>query len=454
MVVIIIVLFLLFKIINSIQLITQKNFKYIATHDPLTRLPNRLFLANEIEKRITQKISFFLIYIDLDNFNHINDSYGHTFGDNLIKQVGQKLKISLKNGSFIARQSGDEFIVLYESDSTNEVTLLLHKIFDIFSSPFVINDIEIFIGTSMGVSKYPQDGENAELLLSQSDTALYKAKQSKGTFLFFDKSMRKNSKKSLLIESELRQAIQSDEIFITYQPKIDAITKEMVGVEALVKWHNRNLGVVSPLDFIPIAEKSGLIRKIGLFVIEQSTKEIKNIWKETNSDFTLSINLSPHQLSNNICLEKFLKILEKNNFPANRLIFEITESVLIQDIDGTIELLEHFRAENMGISLDDFGLGFSSLSILSKLPINELKIDKSFIQDITTNQENLSLTKSIIDIGKNMNISTVAEGVESPFELEILQKLECNIIQGYYYSQPLREDELIKFIQDGNYLKK
>ena len=262
MIVIIIVLFLLFKIINSIQLITQKNFKYIATHDPLTRLPNRLFLSNEIEKRITQKISFFLIYLDLDNFNHINDSYGHTFGDNLIKQVGQKLKILLENGSFIARQSGDEFIVLYESDSTNEVTLLLQKIFDIFSSPFVINDIEIFTGTSMGVAKYPQDGENAELLLSQSDTALYKAKQSKGTFIFFDKSMRKNSKKSLLIESELRQAIQSDEIFITYQPKIDAVTKEMVGVEALVKWHNRNLGVVPPSDLYLLLKKVVLSVKL------------------------------------------------------------------------------------------------------------------------------------------------------------------------------------------------
>ncbi|HIP44331.1 MAG TPA: bifunctional diguanylate cyclase/phosphodiesterase, partial [Sulfurospirillum arcachonense] len=405
-------------------------------------------------KRVDQKISFYLIYLDLDNFNHINDTYGHTFGDNLLKQVGIKLKMSLENGSFMARQSGDEFIILYESDNIDEITLFLKKIFDIFSSSFIINDTEIFLGTSMGISKYPKDGENAEVLLSQSDTALYKAKDSKGTFLFFDKNMRKDSKKSLLIESELRQAIQRDEIFITYQPKIDAITKKMVGVEALIRWHNRNLGIVAPLDFIPIAEKSGLIRKIGLFVLEQSTKEIKDIWSETNTDFKLSINLSPYQLTNDTCLEKFLKIIKRNNFPANRLIFEITESVLIQDIDETIELLERFRAEDMGLSLDDFGTGFSSLSILSKLPINELKIDKSFIQDITTNQENLSLTKSIIDIGNNMNIRTVAEGVESPFELEILQKLECSIIQGYYYSQPLREDELIKFIQDGSYLKK
>jgi diguanylate cyclase (GGDEF)-like protein len=204
MVVIIVVLFLLFKIINSIQLITQKNFKYIATHDSLTKLPNRLFLANEIEKKVAQKTGFFLIYLDLDNFNHINDTYGHTFGDNLLKQVGIKLKMSLENGSFIARQSGDEFIILYESDSIDEATLFIKKIFDIFALAFVINDTEIFMGTSMGISKYPQDGENAELLLSESDTALYKAKQSKGTFLFFDKSMRKNSKKSLLIESELR----------------------------------------------------------------------------------------------------------------------------------------------------------------------------------------------------------------------------------------------------------
>lgn len=454
MIMIILVLFLLFKIINSIQLITQKNFQYIATHDQLTKLPNRLSLSNEIEKRVAKKTSFYLVYLDLDNFNHINDTYGHTFGDNLLKQVSLKLKMLLENSSFIARQNGDEFIILYESNSKDETTLFLKKIFDVFSSAFTINDTEIFIGTSMGVSKYPEDGEDSELLLREADTALYKAKDSKGTFLFFDKNMKKDSKKSLIIESELRQAIQRNEIFITYQPKIDAITKEMVGVEALIRWHNRTLGIVPPLDFIPIAEKSGLIRKIGLFVVEQSTKEIKDIWEKTNSDFKLSINLSAHQLSNETCLEKFLKIIEKNNFPANKLMFEVTESVLIQDIDGTIELLERFRANDMGLSLDDFGTGFSSLSILSKLPISELKIDKSFIQDITTNHENLSLTKSIIDIGNNMNISTVAEGVESLFELEILQKLECSIIQGYYYSQPLKKDELVKFIQEGSYLHK
>ena len=454
MIVIITILFVLFKIINSIQLITQKNFQYIATHDPLTKLPNRLFLSTEIEKRIAKKINFHIIYIDLNNFNNINDTYGHTFGDNLLKQVGIKLKISLEDSSFIARQSGDEFIILYESDNIKKTTIFLNKIFDIFTYPFIINDTEIFIGASMGISKYPEDGKNTEVLLSQSDTALYKAKENKGTFLFFDKNITKNSKKSLLIESELRQAIQRDEIFMTYQPKINTVSKEMVGVEALIRWDNRNLGIVPPLDFIPIAEKSGLIRKIGLFVAEQSIKEIKEIWKETNSDFKLSINLSPHQLSNEACLEKFLQIIEKNNFPANKLMFEITESVLIEDINGTIELLERFRTENISLSLDDFGTGFSSLSILSKLPINELKIDKSFIQNLTINQENLSLTKSIIDIGNNMNISTVAEGVESLFELEILQKLECSIIQGYYYSKPLKQDELIEFINDGSYLRK
>ena len=447
-------LFLLFKTINKIQIITQENYKYLATHDILTKLPNRLLLSKEIDKRIERKKSFYLIYIDLDNFNHVNNTYGHTFGDNLLKKVSMKLKKLLEKKSFMSRQSGDEFIILYEGDCKDKVILFLKKIFDSFSLPFIINNTEIFIGTSMGISKYPQDGNNAEILLSKSDTALYKAKIDKGTFLFFKDNMKKNSKKTLLIESELRQAIQRDEIFIMYQPKIDTVTKKIVGVEALIRWHNRKLGIVPPLDFISIAEKSGLIREISLFVLEQATKEIKRVWHKTDTNFKLSINLSAHQLSNDTSLEKFLQIIERNDFPANKLIFEITESVLIEDINGTIELLEEFKVKGIGLSLDDFGTGFSSLSILSKLPINELKIDKSFIQDITTNPENLSLTKSIIDIGKNMNINTVAEGVESPFELEILQKLECTIIQGYYYSRPLRENALIEFITEGDYLKK
>jgi len=454
MLVIILILFILFKIINNMQKAQQKNFQYIATHDALTQLPNRLFLSNEIEKRVSKKRSFFLLFLDFDNFNHINDTYGHNFGDKILKQVGAKLKTLLNKNSFIARQSGDEFIILYETNNKTKVSSFLKQIFNSFSLPFVVENIEIYIGASIGISKYPEDGDNAEILFSKADIALNRAKINKGTFLFFDKSMKKNSKRALEIESELRQAIKSREIFITYQPKIDTITRQIVGVEALIRWCNRKLGIVQPLEFIPIAEKSGLIRRMGIFVLNQSTKEIKEIWEKTNKNFKLSINLSTHQLANDTCLEKFLKIIKDNDFPANKLMFEITESALIQDIDGTIKLLEKFRKNGMNISLDDFGTGFSSLSILSKLPINELKIDKPFIQNLTTNQENLSLTKSIIDIGNNMNIDTVAEGVESPFELEILRKLECSIIQGYYYSQPLRKDELIKFITEESYLDK
>ena len=454
MLVIILILFILFKIINNMQKAQQKNFQYIATHDALTQLPNRLFLSNEIEKRVSKKRSFFLLFLDFDNFNHINDTYGHNFGDKILKQVGAKLKTLLNKNSFIARQSGDEFIILYETNNKTKVSSFVKQIFDSFSLPFVVENIEIYIGASIGISKYPEDGDDAEILFSKADIALNRAKINKGTFLFFDKSMKKNSKRALEIESELRQAIKSREIFITYQPKIDTITRQIVGVEALIRWCNRKLGIVQPLEFIPIAEKSGLIRRMGIFVLNQSTKEIKEIWEKTNKNFKLSINLSTHQLANDTCLEKFLKIIKDNDFPANKLMFEITESALIQDIDGTIKLLEKFRKNGMNISLDDFGTGFSSLSILSKLPINELKIDKPFIQNLTTNQENLSLTKSIIDIGNNMNIDTVAEGVESPFELEILRKLECSIIQGYYYSQPLRKDELIKFITEESYLDK
>ena len=275
MFIIILVLFLLFKTINKIQLITQKNYKYLATHDILTKLPNRLYLSNEIDRKIKTKKSFYLIYIDLDNFNHVNNTYGHTFGDDLLKLVSIKLKELLEIKSFMSRQSGDEFIILYESECIDEVILFLKKIFDSFSLPFIINNTEIFIGTSMGISKYPQDGDNAEILLSKSDTALYKAKIDKGTFLFYKNNMKKNSQKALLIESELRQAIQRDEIFITYQPKIDSITKELVGVEALIRWNNRKLGNCTSIRFYIYRRKKWTNKKDRSFCFRTSNKRDK-----------------------------------------------------------------------------------------------------------------------------------------------------------------------------------
>ncbi len=441
------ILYFLFSYSIKIQTRTRNELRYIANHDTLTGVYNRYSLNQEISKRMQEAKNFYVFFLDLDNFKYINDTYGHLVGDKLLKDVAKRLKARLFKKDFIARNAGDEFIVLIDERSEETVRTIAKKILDIFSNNFKIGEIELFTGVSIGISRYNKSKTTTSELLNQADMALYKAKENKNSYVIFSKAIYGNTKEIVQIETQLRQAIHNNEFSLVYQPKINSKTHEVIGVEALLRWNNKKLGFVSPEKFIKVAEKSGIINDIGEFVIKKAQADIKEVWKETSKEFTLSVNVSPRQLVSIKEMNRFKKVILNSNFPNDKFMIEITENIFVGDVKRIILFLNTIKSYNVSISLDDFGTGYSSLSILSKLPISELKIDKSFIHNMFLNDENMKLVKSIVNIGKDINLKVVAEGVEEQKELELLESFGCDIYQGYYFSKPLSKEELIKFIK-------
>ncbi|RXK05278.1 putative bifunctional diguanylate cyclase/phosphodiesterase [Halarcobacter bivalviorum] len=446
--ILLLILYFLFNFSIKIQNKTRDQLKYIANHDTLTGVYNRYSLNEEIKNRMEKKRNFYIFFLDLDNFKYINDNYGHLVGDKLLKEVARRLKARLFKRDYIARNAGDEFIILIDERDEETVRTIAKKILDIFSNNFRIDDIEVFTGVSIGISKYSKNKTTTSELLNQADMALYKAKEHKNSYVIFSKAIYGNTKEIVQIETELRQAIAREEFSLVYQPKINSKTNKIVGVEALIRWYNLKLGFVSPEKFIKIAEKSGIINDIGEYVIKQAQKDIKDVWAQTNEEFTLSVNVSPRQLVSIKEMNRFKKLILNSNFPNDKFMIEITENIFLGDVKGIILFLNTIKSYNISISLDDFGTGYSSLSILSKLPITELKIDKSFIHDMFLNEENMKLVKSIVNIGKDINLEVVAEGVEEQNELKLLESFGCDIYQGYYFSKPLSKEELIEFIKN------
>ncbi|RXJ90233.1 hypothetical protein CRV01_03475 [Arcobacter sp. CECT 8983] len=441
------ILYFLFSYSIKIQTRTRNELKYIANHDTLTGVYNRYSLNQEITKRMQEGKNFYVFFLDLDNFKYINDTYGHQVGDKLLKNVARRLKARLFKRDFISRNSADEFIVLIDERSEETVRTIAKKILDIFTDNFKIGDIELFTGVSIGISRYNKSKTTTSELLNQADMALYKAKENKNSYVIFSKSIYGNTKEIVQIETQLRKAINDNEFSLVYQPKINSKNHEIMGVEALIRWNNKKLGFVSPEKFIKVAEKSGIINEIGEFVIRKAQEDIFDVWEKTSKEFTLSVNVSPRQLASIKEMNRFKKIILNSSFPNDKFMIEITENIFVGDVKRIILFLNTIKSYNVSISLDDFGTGYSSLSILSKLPISELKIDKSFIHNMFLNDENMKLVKSIVNIGKDINLKVVAEGVEEQKELELLESFGCDIYQGYYFSKPLSKEELINFIK-------
>jgi len=317
---------------------------------------------------------------------------------------------------------------------------------EIISMPYVVNDIEIRLGASVGVSVYPGDAYDFDTLLSLADMAMYEAKKVKNSYAFFTKEMKEKNSANSEIEQELRSALQKNEIYMVYQPQI-ARDGTLHGVEALVRWENEKLGFVSPEHFIPIAEATGLILELGNYITNRSLVEIKKIYGELGKIFQLSINVSIVQLMENHFLKNLLNMIDRVQFDTSLLTLEITERLPIEDLDCVLPILKSLRAEGISLSLDDFGTGYSSLSVLSKLPIHELKIDKAFIDELLVSKKDKNLVKTIINIGKNFSMDVLAEGTESKEQIDKLKEYGCDIFQGYYYSKPLKKEDLITYIR-------
>ncbi|MFT7004949.1 MAG: diguanylate cyclase (GGDEF)-like protein [Sulfurimonas sp.] len=441
------VVFLLFRTIATSEEKKKKELVSQALIDTLTKLPNRTYMYKNIKRwKSIHKENFNVLYLDLDNFKNINDKFGHTVGDKILVEVAHRLVEYFDEGDMLIRQGGDEFIVLLENLGEDESESKIEKLIELISEVYFIDNREFRIGVSVGISQSPRDATRIEALLSFADTAMYEAKKRKNSYCYFSEKMRSNNIIKSDIEHELRGAVKKDELRMVYQPQINS-DGTLYGVEALVRWENKKLGFVGPDKFIPVAEQTGLMRELGDFITRTSLRDINTIKAQLGVDFCLSINISVMQIIEADFLENILNILNDEDFDIKYLTLEITESLSIEDLDEVLPILNAVREAGIEISLDDFGTGYSSLSILRDLPINELKIDKSFIDKILYDESEKVLIRSIINIGKNFKMRTLAEGVESYDQIQVLQSFNCDIFQGFYYSKPLSVENLIKFIK-------
>ncbi|QUM75705.1 cache domain-containing protein [Moritella sp. 24] len=427
----------------------KEQLQHQALHDSLTQLPNRALLDIQIEKGINlskkKNKKLAVMFVDLDDFKKINDMYGHSIGDSLLATLGNIFHNILSPKDSVARFGGDEFIFCFpELDSQVDAEQKVENIQAIFKQNFIINGKSIHSSCSIGVAMYPDDGEKSEQLISKADIVLYKSKSSqKGNFLFFNESINTQVQRDLLLESELHSAVANNELNVLYQPQINVATGQIYGVEALVRWHNAKLGHVSPVEFIQVAEDIGLINEIGRFVIERSLHDIVQFNHHSAIQLQLSINISPKQLMEPDFLNQLINITDDVDLDNSLITLEITENVLINDLAKVQPILQSIRRCGFKLSLDDFGTGYSSLSYLSNLPINEIKIDRSFIDKFLTNDQSESLVKTIIAIGQLSDLTVIAEGVETKEQYERLRHYRCDLVQGYYFDRPLALTDLI-----------
>ncbi len=442
------VIYYLFKKIDEYEKKKNDALKHQLSHDFLTNLNNRYYLSEKYEKLDKENI-FYLFFIDIDNFKSVNDYYGHDIGDKVLKEIANRLNSFKNYGDDLVRYSGDEFLFIsYETDF-EEIKLMAQAIINKLYEPYLIKQYTFILGSSIGISQFPKNGTTFDEIKRYADIAMYESKIEKNKYTIFNEDIKNKYLEKALIEQELKYALAKNEIYMMYQPQVD-INGSLYGVEALVRWENKKLGFVPPDKFIKIAEEIGLMGKLGSFVIETSLAEIKNLQNEMNIDFHLSINISVKQFMEVKFYEELIKCIEKTKFDKAKITLEITENIFINDVNYILSILNKLRKNGICISMDDFGTGYSSLSLLKKLPIDELKIDKSFVDDIIDDKNALSMVTSIITIAKNLDMVVLAEGVEKLKQKEILESYGCNLFQGYYYSKPLKIEDLKYFVESKN----
>jgi len=428
---------------NSVRQETEKRLYHLANYDPLTGLANRHKFKEEIKNSLkTSKengTQTALLFLDLDNFKIINDTLGHAMGDKLLIAASSRLKSLLKANSSISRLGGDEFvIILNEVADKNAISKLADNIIKLLEQPFSFDEHEMFIGTSIGISLYPDDADDKETLLAHADSAMYEAKEKgKNNYQFFTSDMYEKIQFRHDIETKLHHAIENNEFRMEYQPKVNIHTNEVVGAEALLRWYQKDLGKISPSVFIPIAEESSLINDIGKWVILKVCEDLAHLKKNFNNNLCISLNVSSSQILHQNLPQLIYDNLEKHSLLNQCIELEFTENMLIKQARKSLEVLEKLDEMGITLSIDDFGTGYSSLNYLKTLPIHTLKIDKSFITDTPNCTGDCAIAKSIISLAHNLNLNVVAEGVETAEQLKFLKDNGCSIIQGYYFSKPL-----------------
>lgn len=438
----------------------RQSLTYMAHFDALTDLPNRTLLEDRIRQALThaRRYSFRLaiLFIDLDNFKAINDTLSHQVGDLLLKQAAGKISACLREDDTVARQGGDEFIVLLRNIvNSRDAAQVSQKILSALENPFDIKDHEVFIGASIGISIFPDNADNIETLLANADAAMYHAKRlGKNNYQFFTEDMNYAARRAQKLEKHLRQALHLHELEIYYQAQVQAKSGKIIGMEALLRWHNDEFGHVSPADFIPLAEETGLIVSIGEWVLHEACAQAKR-WQQAGKPTRVSVNLSSRQFQNPQrhnpyqLFDTVKSALDKSGLPPDLLELEITESIMMQHVDITMTIINRLKGLGVRFSVDDFGTGYSSLSYLKKFPIDTLKIDKSFIADIIDDPNDNAIVSAITVMAKRLKLEVIAEGVETIEQLDFLRNLRCDTIQGYYFSKPIPGDEAFLLLNNG-----
>ncbi len=424
----------------------EEKINQISFYDSLTGLPNKKLFNKYLEQSLIHSkgndFKTAIMFIDLDRFKMTNDTLGHHYGDKLLQKTAKRLKKCLRKEDKVARYGGDEFIILLENTDCNEVEKVAQRILNEFNNLFKINDIEIYISTSIGISVFPSDGNDSHTLIKNADIAMYLAKdQGKNTYQFYKNELSKNLSRKAMLENCLRKALQNNEFILHYQPQVDLSTGKIIGMEALIRWQHPEFGMISPLEFIPLAEETGLIVSIGEWVLKTACKQNK-VWQDEGlKKMRMAVNISAVQFQNKNFLNSVKNILEETKLKPEYLELEITESIM-HNIKELKKILIELKNIGVQISVDDFGTGYSTLSILKNLPINKLKVDQSFLDDIIINNSTAELMKTIIDMGHNLNFYVIAEGIEDKKQVSFLRQNKCNIGQGYLFSRPLPVENL------------
>ncbi len=431
---------------------TEEALHYQAHHDALTGLPNRAMfmerLNQGIKKAQRHKEGLAVFFIDLDKFKHINDSLGHGVGDKVLKIIAKRLQDIIRREDTLARLSGDEFTIIMEDLRHPEnASLLGEKILKTLAEAIVMNNQKLYVSGSVGISFYPQDAIDAQSLLKYADTAMYRAKEEgRNNYQFYSPEMTELALKRILMQTSLRQAIDNEEFIVYYQPQIKASTNALIGVEVLIRWEHPTIGVLMPDEFIPLAEESGMIIEIDQWVMKTAMMQISQWYKEGLNPGVLGLNISIKQLDKIDFLQQIEASLRENDFDPTWLELEITESQMMKRPEEVITKLHQIHALGIGISIDDFGTGYSSLSLLKRLPINRLKIDRSFVRDIPKDEEDVAIVQAIIALAKSLKLDLIAEGVETSEQRDFLIDHGCINIQGHYCSYPLPKEEMHRLL--------
>jgi diguanylate cyclase (GGDEF)-like protein/PAS domain S-box-containing protein len=439
--------------------IAEETINFQAYHDLLTKLPNRALLRDRLSLAISQAKRdddmLAVMFLDLDRFKNINDTLGHIVGDELLQQVSARLKSCIREGDTLARFGGDEFTLLLPKISkvNEDISRVAEKIINELKAPFHIDGNELYVSTSIGISIYPRDGTNIDSLIKYADIAMYHVKdQGKNGYQFYNNEMTTPYFQNLSMESGIRRALENEEFSLVYQPQINLKSGEITGVEALLRWHHPEHGLVPPSEFIPFAEASSLIVDVGQWVLRHACAELKR-WRDAGlPEIRMAINMSARQLAEKDIIKTITRTLKDYGLPGRALELEITENEIMDDMDSVVHKLKELSASGIAIAIDDFGTGYSSLSYLHKLPIHTLKIDRAFIKEMLMSNDRNSIINTIVAMAKGLNLKVIAEGVETQQQLDFLREIDCDTAQGFFFGKPLTPDVIMQLLIQEPYV--